>query len=451
VLERFGDPAAVARKLWLDWMWERIMNQRILVATCVIMVAISCVALGLAWASLKGQQEMMATWQSTSETQMRDQQKLFERLLAQSEKALTQRGAGSSESIEWNPVELKFVAGSKDGAPVPGVSARMWSSAEGSNIPELSGESDQSGIVRFERVHFGSYRVQATTPAQEYVYTSLIQQPGKSLSRTIVCPRPAAEQVRVEAQVDWPEDFEDRSLWFRFHASDVFRMVGDQRWYGPSIDPSDKHYRSILCQPDGRVYGRTSAIEARPEDYLIGAGRGGRGRGTRGSRGGLQQSPLPLVRWNQLADERAEVSLEGMMWPGRDFKIGKLEVLIPMPDIRTMEELRSQAPEDARSAFRSAMGRLFERQQFFFALQLASTEWSHHVEPGEQGKPGMLRLTPTDEAVEKLRAALAEIEKAREAAEKARIELENARALEAQQQSTAVATDAKKTDSKDSK
>jgi hypothetical protein len=79
VLDRFGDPAAVARKLWLDWMWERIMNQRILVATCVLLVVFSCVALGLAWVSLKGQQDLMATWQSTSETQMRDQQKLLRR------------------------------------------------------------------------------------------------------------------------------------------------------------------------------------------------------------------------------------------------------------------------------------------------------------------------------------------------------------------------------------
>src|SRR5688500_15156868 len=83
VLDRFGDPAAVACKLWFDWMWEKIMTQRILVGVCVVMAIVSCVALGLAWTSLDRQQNLMATWQSTSETQMRDQQKLFERLLAQ--------------------------------------------------------------------------------------------------------------------------------------------------------------------------------------------------------------------------------------------------------------------------------------------------------------------------------------------------------------------------------
>ena len=90
VLDRFGDPAAVARKLWLDWMWEKVMSQRILVGVCVLMAVMSCVALGLAWASLSRQQEMMAAWQSTSETQMREQQKLLERLLEQSEKAAAQ-------------------------------------------------------------------------------------------------------------------------------------------------------------------------------------------------------------------------------------------------------------------------------------------------------------------------------------------------------------------------
>ena len=36
VLERFGDPAAVARRLWLDAMRGRIMSQRILVVCCVV-------------------------------------------------------------------------------------------------------------------------------------------------------------------------------------------------------------------------------------------------------------------------------------------------------------------------------------------------------------------------------------------------------------------------------
>src|SRR5271163_3159145 len=39
VLERFGDPAAMARRLWLDAMKDKIMAQRMLIATCIVVMA----------------------------------------------------------------------------------------------------------------------------------------------------------------------------------------------------------------------------------------------------------------------------------------------------------------------------------------------------------------------------------------------------------------------------
>ena len=49
VLERFGDPAAVARRLWLDAMKGKIMTQRILVACCVLLTLISLSLAGMMW------------------------------------------------------------------------------------------------------------------------------------------------------------------------------------------------------------------------------------------------------------------------------------------------------------------------------------------------------------------------------------------------------------------
>ncbi len=49
VLNRFGDPAAVARRLWRDAMKGKIMAQRILIATCFVMVAICFVMVGFVW------------------------------------------------------------------------------------------------------------------------------------------------------------------------------------------------------------------------------------------------------------------------------------------------------------------------------------------------------------------------------------------------------------------
>src|SRR5271165_7509364 len=58
VLDRFGDPAAVARRLWLDAMKGKIMSQRILVACCVLLTLISLSLAGLLWTQAVRSREM---------------------------------------------------------------------------------------------------------------------------------------------------------------------------------------------------------------------------------------------------------------------------------------------------------------------------------------------------------------------------------------------------------
>src|SRR5690242_1644415 len=48
-IERFGNPAAVARRLWLDAMRGKIMAQRVLVATCLVVMAACLGIVGLVW------------------------------------------------------------------------------------------------------------------------------------------------------------------------------------------------------------------------------------------------------------------------------------------------------------------------------------------------------------------------------------------------------------------
>ena len=45
-MERFGDPAAVARRLWFDAMKEKIVAQRVLIATCLVVTLASVFAGG---------------------------------------------------------------------------------------------------------------------------------------------------------------------------------------------------------------------------------------------------------------------------------------------------------------------------------------------------------------------------------------------------------------------
>jgi hypothetical protein len=395
------------------------MNQRILVATCVLMAVISCVALGLAWASLKGQQDMMATWQSTSETQMRDQQKLFERLLAQSEKALAQGGAKSQPSIEWNPVELKFVADKPDGPPLSGVQLQLTNMDRDSGIPSVAGKSDERGMVRFERVHYGNYDLSVTSPVGEYTNAYVTQRPAESLSLTIVCPGQVSGRTNVLTRIEWPKDLVEKLLWFRFRLQAVNRSVADHHWRGPWSLPGD-YVESFLVEPGGTVHGVRDYPEARddsrsPEWALSFA------------RTKLQRPPMPILRWQALAGDRIRDYPSGIVWPGNGHKIGDLEVLIPVPNIASLEDLRREEQQNS-SERRRGPAALYGLQRMFFARHVRSGDWPHRIEPGTADKPGTLWLTPNTEAVEAVRTAVVEAQKAREAADEARALYEKDRA-----------------------
>jgi hypothetical protein len=418
VLDRFGDPAAVARKLWLDWMWERIMSQRILVATCVLMVVISCVALGLAWASLKGQQDMMATWQSTSETQMRDQQKLFERLLAQSEKALTQGSAKSQPSIEWNPLELKFVADKPDGPPLAGVQVSLRNLGKESEIPSLDGKSNERGIVRFQRVHYGNYDLDVTTPWEEQLSIHVTQQPGESLSQTIVCPAHPTQRTDLVIRIEWPADLAEKPLWLGFEPRSVRRELSERQWRGPWLLPGG-YAQSFLVEPDGTVHGVRDPFEARQESFSLRGRRPGSGLS-------LQKTLLPVIRWDKLAGDQVQEYPKGIRWPGTGYVVGALEVLIPVPEIATLDDLRDQELQSENRG--RVLPGVLSIQRLFFAQRVGSGKWPHRIEPGTAEKPGTLWLTPTPEVVETVRTAVVEAQKAHEAAEKARAEYEKERA-----------------------
>ncbi|HVW01451.1 MAG TPA: permease prefix domain 1-containing protein, partial [Planctomycetaceae bacterium] len=60
VLERFGDPRRVARKLWQDAMWEKLMSQRILVAMAGMILVASFGMFWMTWTIAQQGREMNA-------------------------------------------------------------------------------------------------------------------------------------------------------------------------------------------------------------------------------------------------------------------------------------------------------------------------------------------------------------------------------------------------------
>jgi hypothetical protein len=380
VLDRFGDPVAVARKLWFDWMWEKIMTQRIVIAVSLLVAVVSCVALAMAWTSLSRQSAMIAYWQETSQMQMKEQQKLFERLLADSQK---------KAPSDWNPVEIKFVEGNKDGPPVEGVKVNFEISTPDTGIPPWYAVSGPEGTVRFDRVRYGNYKLSITTPSKEYKWMQITLHPGEGLSKTIVCPKEPPQPENLVTRIQWPDDLENESLWFQFGSSDAIRRTDDGGTWryssGLFLQPSNG---GALVEPDGTVHDIRYEL---PQRTLLSSARG-RGRGA----SDRDRNHLPVVTYSTEAiGDTAELK-----WPGRHYVIESIDVL------------RKASGTTADNLLR------FRSEHLFFAIACEAADWSYRYEAGDVDKPGTLWLTPTNEAVEKVRAALTEIEEARQATKK---------------------------------
>ena len=118
VLERFGDPAALARRLWFDAMKGKIMAQRVLIATCFVVTLASLSLVGLVWMQ-----------SSRAAVQTADANRKLGDALAQAQltnKDMLSKLSEMSDAIrhprspEWNPVKFTVTDDSLDGRPVAG-------------------------------------------------------------------------------------------------------------------------------------------------------------------------------------------------------------------------------------------------------------------------------------------------------------------------------------------
>src|SRR5262245_22584547 len=119
VLERFGDPAAMARRLWFDAMKGRMMAQRVLVATCLVVMLACVTAVGLSWRWM--QQEQLL--RSLAAAQANEANLRMAEALAQTQAAnkdMLNKLSEMSEAIrhprspDWNPVTFKLTEETPD-------------------------------------------------------------------------------------------------------------------------------------------------------------------------------------------------------------------------------------------------------------------------------------------------------------------------------------------------
>jgi hypothetical protein len=221
VLQQFGDPAAVARRLWLDAMKGKIMAQRVVIAACLVVMLASLSVVGLIWvqsnrAAAQTSEANRQLAQALAQAQVTNKNMLTE--LSEMSKVVR-----STRSLDWNPVTFKVTEETPDGTPLAGISVTLKEAASGNrgagtgpaaSKPTLR-TTDRSGIADFGVVHPGDYAFQVFQERdQEYLMAigELTIEPGSQVNMRVACPKAPFERAPVRIRTVWPADLETKKL-----------------------------------------------------------------------------------------------------------------------------------------------------------------------------------------------------------------------------------------------
>lgn len=226
-LARFGNPAAIARKLWYDAMQERIMNQRLTIAVLVVLVLMSGGMFVISWQSLGANREMV-----------RESHELNRELVGELHNlaaASAARPPAPAQPAEWNRLQVRCVLDTEEGPPVEGVEVRMESRSENTKgIPPVQETTDADGMIDFGLVLYGVYELNITAPNGERNARNVNIHPGMDRTETIVCPSPTVEttasfQVELPESVPIPDELRDR-IWLWCYLRQSSRNVAGASW-----------------------------------------------------------------------------------------------------------------------------------------------------------------------------------------------------------------------------
>jgi hypothetical protein len=299
VLERFGDPASVARRLWLDAMRGKIMTQRVLIATCLVVTLVSLSLAGTIWHQSSVAQRNAASAAAAAmhamavqnEKAQAIQQEMLQQMRAMSE------SIRSTRSLDWNPVTFTVTQESPAGPPLAGVSIALEERASGSRGVEMGGGAtkptwrvtDSAGSASFGVVHPGDYAFRVFKDWDHKYLTAfgeLSIEPGSQVNKRIVCPKSPLEQVPVRVRAAWPADLEKEKL-VLYASFDFIPIQLDSRSWtlceAPPANPPDGNRfplfawglrpanRTIICGPGpsiaelGRMRPYFWALSDRPD------------------------------------------------------------------------------------------------------------------------------------------------------------------------------------------
>ncbi len=182
VLERFGNPVHIARRLWWDAMWERVMTQRTQTTALVVVALVAIAMFFLMWQQTGANRQLIA-----------DNQKLQTALLEQLDKLANRPepapAAVSTAPSEWNRLKVVCRWDTDSGAPAADVRVRVVGASDNvTGIPPIDQQSNSDGQVDVGLLLYGQYQLTAETPAGLIYETLISMHPGTDSTITLACP-----------------------------------------------------------------------------------------------------------------------------------------------------------------------------------------------------------------------------------------------------------------------
>jgi len=214
-LHRFGDPRAIARKLWFDALREQIMSQRLTLALTSVMTLACMAASGLAWATFQEGRELNHT--------------VLEKL-----ESLQTSSTQHAELSSWGKVKVRAViAGTSERAV--GCRLRLsgfvYSSASNASSGSVEETVGTSGEVDFGTLPVGPFTLVASTPWGESSTRVVSVRSGRTADVEVAFPAKPPENATVRAAVNWPTELRGRNYLVRVSfTSSARKLPGDVEW-----------------------------------------------------------------------------------------------------------------------------------------------------------------------------------------------------------------------------
>ena len=223
VLARFGDPAAVARKLWWDAMWEKIMGQRILT---LLAVAACCTMAFLTWQMLTQMQGMQRDLLAESQAQNTRLLEQFQALVGE-----IRDDAENAAPAEWVPLTVQCTFDSEDGPPAAGVKVAFH--GVGDQTKQIPGDvqtSDDNGMIDFGKVLYGYYGLSCEMPIGILTIPHVSLRPGQEKTVTIVCPSAPPSPGEVKFDIEPPEGLRSAPMYYLAVVNGAGHVVNNHYW-----------------------------------------------------------------------------------------------------------------------------------------------------------------------------------------------------------------------------